>query len=958
MATRTYYNLYYQNPDHYDNPVFNIFYHPDFQFLSRYPLYWNTGNGFTTTNCINAKGNENFSNDGFYRDFDLYIGAGRPDETLSLNIPLYPSSGLMFGFVRGYYLSRPQESNVGSISAYGVFEEYKKSAVATPQKFGVVSIGGLSSNNVVSQIEWVNNSRTFTLTPNNNKDGLAILSEKKVTATPNASYVFLGWYKDGELLSTNKTIDTGTNEGVYEARFSFTYDVVFNANGGSGSMPNQQFKYGVNENLNKNTFVRDGYIFAGWANSPDGDVAYNDSVDGSLITETAGEIITLYAVWKRPNITITNIHPERGKIFLFSTYDNKIVAEQLNDNVLAFQGVAGRVYRVDAEASSDLYAAKGVYVDGNYINPYQFTLGADAIERDFYFKEKTLYNINISSTPNGNIASVTSPAEPDKDGKYVEGRVITITGTPAPGYKLKAASIFDADENLPIGDFDNIENNSFTIDGGITCNLRIACVFVKVDYDVSTSVDEESMDAISGVTAKIGDLNVVTATYGDIVTFEADVTNDYQFGGWYADNVLISADNPYNHTVNGNINLVAKAKVSVNLSIEHINNRDDIEPINSCSLIVDEIEVPIPHSLDVILGESFSYALLLGALTAETSDMWKFDAWYSGETALPYRKDDTITPTGNLSMTAKVTSAPIERTLSISFINEETSGAIAIGEDAVKISPEPKSKIVDGSTATFVFEGTQEVQITFADEIAANESLSFSKVVIGGIEIADGVFTYLLNGDIQATAYYGSEGERTTSIDFTANSDRTMGEIVIDGKTSATEAMPISIVKNRGEEVAITARSKNGYKFVGWYINASGIGDPYIKLVSTSLKVTTNRTLFAKFVQDPNAVYEWEGSNENKMMTWRSKSYEATKPFNPTACRVDTTGYPVWKMSVEMFSAPDAAPTAVATLTNVRSQDSRRLPIRRLERYMQVAMENNNEVDAVFVGTSMGGLAV
>ena len=185
-----------------------------------------------------------------------------------------------------------------------------------------------------------------------------------------------------------------------------------------------------------------------------------------------------------------------------------------------------------------------------------------------------------------------------------------------------------------------------------------------------------------------------------------------------------------------------------------------------------------------------------------------------------------------------------------------------------------------------------------------------------------------------------------------------MGEIVIDGKTSATEAMPISIVKNRGEEVAITARSKNGYKFVGWYLNASGIGDPYVKSAAVSLKVTTNRTLFAKFVQDPNAVYEWEGSNENKMMTWRSKTYEATKPFNPSACRVDTTGYPVWKMSVEMFSAPDGAPTAIATLTNVRSQDSRRLPIRRMERYMQVAMENNNEVDAVFVGTSMGGLAV
>jgi uncharacterized repeat protein (TIGR02543 family) len=769
-------------------------------------------------------------------------------------------------------------------------------------------------------------------------------------------------------------------------------------------------------------FTKDGYALVGFSTSATGDVEYATGGEYSLSTFTAGKKITLYAVWGQPtltydanggtstpdsvtyygeitlanavsrvdrnfvgwkigdvvysagakytllsnvtaiaqwsNISFKNTNKEAGKISLYDLTANKKVADENENGYLIYSGTIDSKYRVDCNLASEFYSKKGVYIDGEYLEPYVFTFTGEDMVGEYSYNEKPFYAINITSTPEGNSAAVTSPAEPDKDGKYVEGRVITVTGTPAPGYKLKAASIFDADKNLPIGDFDNIENNSFTIDGGITCNLRIACVFVKVDYDISVSVDEKSAAAISSVSAKIGDLNVLTATYGDTVTFEADVTNNYQFGGWYADNVLISADNPYNHTVNGNINLVAKAKVSVNLSIEHINNSEDIEPINSCSLIVDEIEVPIPYSLDVILGESFSYALLLGALTAETSETWKFDAWYSGEIALPYRKDDTITPTANLSMTARVTSAPIERTLSVSFVNEETSGSVNVTDNAIKISPAPKSKVVDGSTVTFVFEGTQEVQITFTDEIAATESLAFSKVVIGGVKITDSVFTYLLNGDIEAIAYYGSEGERTTSIDFATGSDRTMGEIVIDGNSSVTEAMPISVIKNRGEEVTITAQSKNGYKFVGWYINANGIGDPYIKLASTSLKVTTNRTLYAKFIQAPNAVYEWEGSNENKMMTWRSKTYESTKPFNPSACRVDTTGYPVWKMSVEMFSAPDATPTAVATLKNVRSQDSRRLPIRRMERYMQVAMENNNEVDAVFIGTSMGGLAI
>lgn len=940
-------------------------YHPDVKFTDKVSIRWNSGNGFYFNNVVLADPTRTTSN----ATLDRYIGEGRPDQASLISTPFFAEDlvGQHCNVVYGDN-ARTVYENVATFYNKGLITSYEKSVIVVNPTFGSVKVKSsnvLKTNDTKNTLRWryeITSGVIIDFDTALGRDGVRLTSGtngRTLVATPKTEeYEFVGWYFDGNLISSDLTLDTQKIEGEFKAVFTFRYTIVFEPNNGSGVMNAQSITYGCSEKISKNKFTRDGYLFAGWSTTPDGDVEYLDEADENRMAEAAGDTVTLYAVWKRPNVTITNLHPECGSLSLFSVSENKKVADQLSDGVLAYQGTEGKIYRVDAEVSSDLYAVKGVYVDGEYINPYQFTLGADAIERDFYFKEKSLYTINLTATPEGNSAAVTSPAESDKDGKYVEGRVITITGTPSPGYKLKAASIFDADKNLPIGDFDNIENNSFTIDGGITCNLRIACVFVKVDYDISISVDEKSMDAISGVTAKIGGLNVLTATYGDTVTFEADITGGYQFGGWYADGKLVSEVNPYNHTVTGGINLVAKAKVTVNLSIEHINNRDDIEPINSCSLIVDEIEVSTPHSLDVILGESFSYALSLGALTDETSETWKFDAWYSGETALPYRKDDTITPTGNLSMTAKVTSAPIERTLSVSFVNEETSDSVNVTDNAIKISPAPKSKVVDGSTVTFVFEGTQEVQITFADEIAANESLAFSKVVIGGAEFADSVFTYLLNGDIEATAYYGSEGERTTSIDFTTGSDRTMGEIVIDGNSSVTEAMPISIVKNRGEEVAITAQSKNGYKFVGWYLNASGIGDPYVKSAAVSLKVTTNRTLYAKFVQDPNAVYEWEGSNENKMMTWRSKTYEATKPFNPSACRVDTTGYPVWKMSVEMFSAPDAAPTAVATLTNVRSQDSRRLPIRRMERYMQVAMENNNEVDAVFVGTSMGGLAV
>ena len=768
-----------------------------------------------------------------------------------------------------------------------------------------------------------------------------------------SGYKFEGWatsvdgdvvYAPGESYVRSQVSSAGENINLYAvwSQAKISYD----ANGGD-SVPAEQFYYG--EITLANAIIREGREFVGWKI---GDEIYPAGAKYNLTS-------TVVAVAQWSNISFKNSNSIAGKLSLYDISANKKVAEENLDGYLIYSGRENSRYRVDCELLGIFHDKKGVYVDGEYIEPYVFTFSGDDVVGEYFYREKSLYAITFECSPKGNTASVTSPSSPDKDGKYVEGQAITVTGSPAPGYKLKAANVFNSDTNFPIGDFDNIENNKFTIDA-ITSNLRIICTFVKVDYSIAVSEDEKSKDVISDVTAMMGNTHVVTATYGDEVTFEADVDDGYSFGGWYADGALVSTDNPYKHTVVGSINLAAKAKVAVTLGIEHIDNREEkpTSIANSCTLAVNGATVEkVPYTFDVVLGESFSYVLTLGSLIAG-GETWKFDAWYSGNTKLQYRKDDTVTPTVALSMTAKVTSAPIQRTLSVRFVNEETKDEIAVSEDVVKISPESSSISVGASTVSFVIDGTQEVQLKFIDEIQSDESLAFSKVVIGETEISDPIFNYLVNDNIYATAYYGSTGERITSIDFADESDRTMGEIVLEGMTSNEEPTPIAITKNRGESVGIMAMSKNGYRFVGWYLNAIGIGDPYIKDGSIQLKVTTNRTLFAKFVQDPNAVYEWEGSSENKMMVWRSKTYEASKPFNPSACRVDTTGYPVALLSVEMFSAPDREPTAVAKLTNVQSQNARRLPICRMERYVQVAVSNDEEVDIILVGTSMGGLAI
>lgn len=77
-----------------------------------------------------------------------------------------------------------------------------------------------------------------------------------------------------------------------------TYEVVFDANGGVGSMPNQTIDVNVATTLSTNAFTREGYTFKGWSTTPDGAVQYQDAEQVTDLAP-AGGTTTLYAVWEK-----------------------------------------------------------------------------------------------------------------------------------------------------------------------------------------------------------------------------------------------------------------------------------------------------------------------------------------------------------------------------------------------------------------------------------------------------------------------------------------------------------------------------------------------------------------------------------------------------------------------------------------------------------------------------------
>ena len=120
-------------------------------------------------------------------------------------------------------------------------------------------------------------------------------------------YVFLGW--SGSTFSGIKA-KWGINKGTignrtYTANWRpIEYTIVFEPNGGTGSMSNMTVKYDQNMSLPKCSFTKKGYVFDGWLLNGDTGKRYKDKqkISGGLTTKD-GDEVRLVASWKADETT-------------------------------------------------------------------------------------------------------------------------------------------------------------------------------------------------------------------------------------------------------------------------------------------------------------------------------------------------------------------------------------------------------------------------------------------------------------------------------------------------------------------------------------------------------------------------------------------------------------------------------------------------------------------------------
>ena len=160
-------------------------------------------------------------------------------------------------------------------------------------------------------------------------------------------------YKEEVINALAKNIEDNNKEEVKKN----TFIIHYNANGGEGSINDQEITYGVKTKLNKNTFIKKDSNFNGWkiynetrkkwacyknANKTDqgyttesdcnnyGYVIYNDE---TIVSETAqvGEYITMYADWSSNYFTVL-YNANGGKGVMSNQKITYGVKTQLNKN--------------------------------------------------------------------------------------------------------------------------------------------------------------------------------------------------------------------------------------------------------------------------------------------------------------------------------------------------------------------------------------------------------------------------------------------------------------------------------------------------------------------------------------------------------------------------------------------------------------------------------------------------
>ena len=158
-------------------------------------------------------------------------------------------------------------------------------------------VSGIKQNPIViSPITYLNLLGTAHANPETYQEG------SSVAFTPPSGrigYTFTGW------TPAMITADMTGSQTVTAGWRANTYQIVYYANGGSGTMEATACEYNKEVEIAANSFVRSGYVFKGWATEENGEVVYEPGQKVTNLTGDDGAVVKLYALWAVKRFVVT-----------------------------------------------------------------------------------------------------------------------------------------------------------------------------------------------------------------------------------------------------------------------------------------------------------------------------------------------------------------------------------------------------------------------------------------------------------------------------------------------------------------------------------------------------------------------------------------------------------------------------------------------------------------------------
>ena len=342
-----------------------------------------------------------------------------------------------------------------------------------------------------------------------------------------------------------------------------SYNIHFDANGGTGTMPDQNIKLGERPTLNANQFSNSGSSFYNWNTAADGSgTSYPDLYQLTSDLGQDGDVITLYAQWNTPEHFYVHFDANGGTGTMndqeFTISDPAV---PLTQNAFTKTGYVFKGWNTAADGSGTHYDDMEAVRDLSVVNNDVVTLYADWWKIEYSHNGDKIFDGTINTFIDTGV-NVFSPTNINKDFeirftfKSVDSDQLSYTSkqptifnvkdeshSKSPGFNLRFQST-NLNSITVTGKWSNISGNAPAITSVNTSNAPIEFVFKRTGGVVTVQYFYNNTE--SSVFTVINQNNwTLTGTFATNVAFGGffDGNNNNQpgrfFKGTLADMIIL-----------------------------------------------------------------------------------------------------------------------------------------------------------------------------------------------------------------------------------------------------------------------------------------------------------------------------------------------------------------------------------------------------------------------------------